>query len=86
MSPVEEQARDVASALRTLLQRAERLNMDRRKVVLMGHSAGAYLVALVGTDPAYLESVALKPSDIAGIIPIDGAAYDIPDRQNASSR
>jgi acetyl esterase/lipase len=74
---VEDQARDVAAAVRALLDRADALGIDRRRVVLMGHSAGAHLVALVGTDPQYLASAGLAPGDISGIVPIDGAAYDV---------
>ena len=75
---VEDEAADVAHALAALLARADELGIDRARVVLMGHSAGAHLVALVGTDPAYLKSAGLTLSDVAGIIPIDGAAYDVP--------
>lgn len=72
---VEQQAADVAAAFRALLARAD---VDPRRVVLMGHSAGAHLVALVGTDERYLKAVGLSFADIAGVIPIDGAAYDVP--------
>nr|WP_156256032.1 alpha/beta hydrolase [Sandarakinorhabdus oryzae] len=75
---VEQQATDVAMALKALLDRADRLGLDRRRVVLMGHSAGAHLVALVGTDERYLKTAGLSFADVAGIIPIDGAAYDVP--------
>ncbi|GAA0867229.1 alpha/beta hydrolase [Sphingopyxis soli] len=75
---VEQQATDVASAVRALIDRAGALGIDRRRVVIMGHSAGAHLVALVGTDEKYLRGAGLSFSDIAGVIPIDGAAYDVP--------
>lgn len=75
---VEQQAADVASAVRTLIDRAAALGMDRRRIVLMGHSAGAHLVALVGTDERYLKGAGLSFADIAGVIPNDGAAYDVP--------
>lgn len=75
---VEQQAADVAMALRALLDRAAALGIDRRRVVLMGHSAGAHLVALLGTDERYLRAAGLSFTDVAGVIPIDGAAYDIP--------
>lgn len=74
---VEQQAQDVASALKALLGRAAALGIDRRRVVLMGHSAGAHLVALVGTDERYLKAAGLSFADVAGVIPIDGAAYDV---------
>ncbi|MBS1239570.1 MAG: esterase [Proteobacteria bacterium] len=77
---VDQQAQDVADAVAALVKRADALGIDRRKVVLMGHSAGAHLVALVGTDPRYLKAAGLSESDIAGIVPIDGAAYDVPEQ------
>lgn len=81
---VEQQAQDVADALAALLRRADALGIARGKVVLMGHSAGAHLVALVGTDPRYLRNAGLSYADIRGVIPIDGAAYDVPAQiQNA---
>lgn len=75
---VEEQAQDVAKAVAELVSRADVLGIDRSRVVLIGHSAGAHLVALVGTDPRYLRGAGLSPRDLAGVIPIDGAAYDVP--------
>jgi len=74
---VEQQAADVASAVKALVDRAGALGIDRRRIVLMGHSAGAHLVALVGTDERYLKGVGLSFADISGVIPIDGAAYDV---------
>ena len=75
---VEEQASDVAAAVRALVDRADDLGIDRRRIVIMGHSAGAHLVALVGTDERYLRAAGLGFSDVAGVISIDGAAYDVP--------
>lgn len=75
---VEQQAADVAAALKHLLTRADALGIDRTRVVLMGHSAGAHLVALIGTDEQYLRGAGLSFADVDGVIPIDGAAYDVP--------
>jgi carboxylesterase type B len=44
---VETQAQDVALALKYLIERAASLGFDRKRVVLMGHSAGAHLAALL---------------------------------------
>lgn len=74
---VEAQADDVSMSLKFLLDRAPALGFDRRRVVLMGHSAGAHLSALVGTDERYLRKAGLSPADIAGVILLDGAAYDV---------
>lgn len=75
---VEQQATDVAAALKALLGRAKALKIDSGRVVIMGHSAGAHLVALVGTDERYLKAAGLSFADLDGVLPIDGAAYDVP--------
>ncbi len=74
---VEDQARDVAAAAALLQTKAEKLGFDKGRIALIGHSAGAHLVALVGTDPQWLLGAGLELSDIAGIVPLDGAAYDV---------
>lgn len=74
---VEEQAQDVADAIGWLRANALRLGVDPRRIVIMGHSAGAHLVALVGTDPRYLAKAGLRPDAIRGVIALDGAAYDV---------
>lgn len=66
-----EQAEDLAAAIGSV-----RRETPGRPIVLVGHSAGAHLVALVGIDPAYLGAHGLAPSDLAGVIPLDGAGYD----------
>ncbi len=81
---VAQQAEDVAQALRFLVDRADALGVDRTRIILMGHSAGAHLAALVATDGRYLQQVGLQVSDIAGVILLDGAGYDVP-RQMAAA-
>ncbi|MDE2403878.1 MAG: alpha/beta hydrolase [Sphingomonadales bacterium] len=75
---VEDEAADVAHALAKVIADADRLGIDRHRVVLVGHSAGAHLVALVGSDERYLREAGLSFADLAGVIAIDGAAYDVP--------
>lgn len=72
-----EQAEDVAAALARLLGDAPRLGIDRGRVMIMGHSAGAHLAALVGTDPAYLGARHVPISAIGGVVLLDGAGYDV---------
>jgi acetyl esterase/lipase len=74
---VEQQAADVAAAVAALRARAGELRIDPDRIVLMGHSAGAHLVALVGTDPQYLDAAGVPRGAIRGVVPIDGAAYDV---------
>lgn len=74
---VEEQAADIASAVALLKGKAATLGIDPGRIALVGHSAGAHLVALVGTDPAYFRAAGLSLQDVRGIVPLDGAAYDV---------
>lgn len=83
---VEQQAADVAASLAYLLEKADSLGIDRSRVVLTGHSAGAHLVALVGTDERYLRAVGLSFADIDGVMPNDGAAYDVPTQMAQGGR
>lgn len=75
---VEQEAQDVAAAVAMLRARSGALAFDPAKIALVGHSAGAHLVALVGTDPTYLREAGLSLADIDGVVPLDGAAYDVP--------
>ena len=81
---VEQQAADVSAAIAWLRGHAAQLGIDATRIVLMGHSAGAHLVALVGTDPQYLATAGLSPSNLLGVIALDGACYDVA-RQIADS-
>jgi arylformamidase len=74
----EQQATDVAVATAWLRAHAAGMGFDPARIVLMGHSAGAQLVALVGTDAHYLAAAGMAPSDLRGVITLDGAAYDVP--------
>lgn len=73
-----EQAEDIAQAIRWVKEHAGEHGGDPKRIFLMGHSAGAHLVALVDTDGRYLENAGLKLSDLSGVILLDGAGYDIP--------
>lgn len=75
---VEQQAADVCAAIAYLRANAVRLGVDATRIVLMGHSAGAHLVALVGSTPRYMAQAGLALTDIRGVIALDGAAYDVP--------
>ena len=73
-APVEDQARDVAAAVHAVRADAARLGFDPDRIVLMGHSAGAHLAALVATDPTYAGA---DFAAIKGVILLDGAGYDV---------
>lgn len=73
-APVEQQAADIGAALRALRAQAESGGFDPDKIVLMGHSAGAHLAALVATDPQYAGDAFAA---IKGVVLLDGAGYDV---------
>lgn len=73
-APVEQQAADVAAAIAKLTRDAGTLGIDAARIIIMGHSAGAHLAALVGTDPAWLKT---DMGRLAGVILLDGAGYDV---------
>jgi arylformamidase len=69
-------AADVAAGVALLFERSAELEIDRQRIALMGHSSGAHLAALVAGDPALLGAHGLAPTDLAGVIANDGAAFD----------
>lgn len=82
---VEQQGADVAAAIAYLRANAQMLGVDGDRMVIMGHSAGAHLAALVSSDPAYLKAAHVPMAAIRGTILLDGAAYDV-SRQMADPR
>lgn len=45
---------------------------DPKKIFISGHSAGAYLAAMVGMDPRWLAPYGISNRQLAGIIPLSG--------------
>ena len=71
-----QQAGDVAAAVASVQKRAPQWRADPARMVLMGHSAGAHLVALLGASPSMLRQAgALQP---LGVVALDSAAMDVP--------
>ncbi len=73
---------DCAAALAWAFQHAAEFSGDKTKIFLSGHSAGAHLAALVGTDATCLQKYGLKISDLAGVIPVDTASFDLTSADN----
>jgi arylformamidase len=71
-------AGDVAKAIRWTHDHARDHGGDPKAIVVMGHSAGAQLAALVCTDERYLKAEGLSLSTIKGCVPVDGDTYDVP--------
>ena len=70
-----QQAEDVARALATAQAQAASWGGDSSKFILMGHSAGAHLVALLGADPS--KAIALGAKPWLGAVLLDSAALDV---------
>ena len=69
------QAEDVAAALVAAQNKAADWGGDRAKFVLMGHSAGAHLVAVLASSPQL--AVARGATRWLGTVALDSAALDI---------
>ncbi len=66
---------DAARATAWARSNAARLGGDPDRVFVMGHSAGAHIAALLATDPRYLQSSGMAPTDLAGVVALAGP-YD----------
>lgn len=75
---IKQMAGDVAKAIRWTHDHAEGYGGAPDTIVVMGHSAGAQLAALVCTDDRYLKTEGLSLSVIKGCVPVDGDTYDVP--------
>jgi acetyl esterase/lipase len=66
---------DGASAVSWARTHIDHFGGDSSRLFLMGHSAGAYIAAMLALNPCYLERVGLSTADLRGFIGIAGA-YD----------
>ena len=70
--------RDIARSIRWVHDHIAEHGGDPRRLLVMGHSAGAQLAALVCTDDRYLKDEGLSLSIIKGCVPVDGDTFDVP--------
>jgi acetyl esterase/lipase len=66
---------DGAAAFAWVHENISRFGGDPGKIFLMGHSAGAYIAAMLSLDSQYLHKFGLSPGDVRGFIGMAGA-YD----------
>ena len=67
--PPQEAARDIAEAVAFLRREAKGCGLDPDRIILMGHSAGAHLAALVALDESYLAAAGVPPEAVrAGVL------------------
>jgi arylformamidase len=68
---------DVARAIAWLRERAGMYRYRAERITLFGHSAGAGIATLVGTDPQFLSEHGRTLADLSCVASLDTEAYDI---------
>lgn len=71
---------DIAKAIRWVHEHAVEHRGNPNSLIIMGHSAGAHLAALICTDDRYLQAEGLSLAILKGCVPLDVSAYDVPKR------
>lgn len=80
-APVSEQLNDIAKALGVAQAKSASWGGDKAKFIVMGHSAGAHLIALLASSQTLYASNAITPP-IAAVL-LDSAVMDTPMLMNA---
>ncbi|PYK65458.1 MAG: alpha/beta hydrolase [Verrucomicrobia bacterium] len=70
--------RDIAKSVHWVHEHIAEHGGDPKRILVMGHSAGAQLAALICIDDRYLKSEGLSLAIIKGCVPVDGDTYDVP--------
>ncbi len=66
---------DGAAAVRWARDQAQEFGADPRRLFVMGHSAGAYIAAMLALDGEYLRGAGMRRNELAGAVGIAGP-YD----------
>src|SRR5262249_30975335 len=70
--------RDVARSIHWVHDHIAEYGGDPNRLLIIGHSAGAQLAALVCTDDRYLKAEGLSLGITRACVPVDGDTYDVP--------
>lgn len=76
---------DVAAAVAWVYNNIEEYGGNPHEISLMGHSAGAAIIAAIGTNESFLEEHDLSLDTIRHVICLDTAVYDIRERCETGS-
>lgn len=63
---------DAAAAVAFLQAHAAQYGLDFRHIAIAGHSSGATMAALLGTDQTYLKNAGVDLRSLAVVMPLDG--------------
>jgi len=77
---------DVADAVKWVYDNIGKYGGNNQKIALLGHSAGAQLVALTGTSNLFLPTRGLNLNLIKGVACIDTEGYDVVARGNENNQ
>lgn len=67
---------DLAAAIRWVKDHIAQYGGDPDRLFLVGHSAGAHLVALLATDPQFLRAQNLPVNSFKLVVPVDTASFN----------
>jgi arylformamidase len=70
--------RDVAQAVHWVHEHIADHGGDPSRLLVMGHSSGGQLAALICTDDRYLREHGLSLAIIKGCVPVDADTFDVP--------
>lgn len=76
--PMETIVGDVAASLGWVHDHIAEYGGDPNRILVMGHSAGAQLAALICIDDRYLKKEGVPFTVLKGCVPVDGDTYDVP--------
>jgi acetyl esterase/lipase len=69
---------DIAKSIHWVHDHIAEYGGDPQRILVMGHSAGAQLAAIVSIDARYLKAEGLSLDIIKGCVPVDGDTFDVP--------
>jgi acetyl esterase/lipase len=75
---------DAAAAVRWARDHAREFGGDPAHIVVMGHSAGAHIAAMLATDPSFLKAHGMSKRALAGMIGLAGPYTAIPSEAHMS--
>lgn len=69
---IEECLDDAAAAVAWTFKNIAKYNGSNRKIYVVGHSAGGYLLDMIGLEKKWLEKYGIDADSIAGLVPFSG--------------